>query len=54
MADGDEIAGIQYDLYNMIDKKVLFQNDNSVVEEIFGDDDTVIRRVVFKQNIDQT
>ena len=42
MADGAEIW----------DKRVLYQSASLVVEEIRGEDDSIMRRIVFQSNID--
>jgi hypothetical protein len=42
MADGAEIG----------DKRVLYQSASLVVEEIRGEDDSIMRRIVFQSNID--
>ena len=39
---------------NHVDKKVIFETEEFVVEEIVGDEDQIFRRVVHKSNLDQT
>lgn len=45
MTDGDEILGILINLITL-DKKIIFETDEFVVEELLGEEDQVFRRVV--------
>jgi hypothetical protein len=53
MTDGDELSGINCTLHNL-EKNILFQTDELIVEEVMGDEDYIFRRVVMKCNFDQT